>query len=282
MPPVHIVASNIVVARRPVELALAVFHVIEVFASVTITFVRVFFLLPLAFAVLHSLPELANINGLAIPAVLPVAVGPPGDVKTRVNITVLKIVSALSIFQRLDPFTLIAIKVYPDVRAKSPLKVLLPLTLVGVAFQPNVDSVALLLTVDEFTIICLAARPGVDAFPIVAVGVEISAKGRLIFILLEALPTALVMEPGSLEETAIVVQQDTESLSFFSCQIDLAFVSCTYFAIALDGKIILILQLIKVENVRNHLIGTVNRLFVVLVGFDRCLLAFWRDKLRAS
>ena len=282
MPPVHVVASNIVIAGRPVELALAVFHVVKVFACVTITFVRVFLLLPLAFSVLHALPELANINGLAIPAVLPVAVGPPGDVKTRVNITVLKVVGALSVFQRLDPFALIAIKIYPDVRAKSPLKVFLPLTLVSVAFQTDVDAVALLLTVDEFTIIRLATRPGIDTFAVVAVGLEISAKGRLILILFEALPVALVFQPGSLEETAIVVQQDTESLSFFRFQVDLALVSCAYFAIALYGKILLILQFIKVKNVRNHLIGTVNRLFVVLVSFDRCLLAFWRDKLWAS
>lgn len=272
---VHVVAANIVVARRPVELALTVFHVIEIFARVTITFIGVLILLPLAFAVLHALSELAHINGLALPSVLPIAVGPPGDVKPRINIAILKVVGALTVLQRLDPFALILITVNPDVCAESPDLVLSPLTLVGVAFQTDPDAVALSLTVDEFTIVSLAGCPGVDTLAVIAVGLEISAKGRLILILFEALPVALVFEPRSLVKTAVVVQQDAESLSFLRVQVDLAFVSCTYFAIALDGEIHLILQLFEIEYVRNHLIGTINRLIVVLSGFDWCLLAFW-------
>jgi len=152
---IHIVTSYVVVSRLPVELALSMLLVVVILACVLITIWVLLILLPFAFSVLHSLPELSDVESSRLPLVLTVAVRSTVFVHASVHIEVGEIVCALPVFQAAGPLAFILVAIRPLVNTEAPDLVVSPLSHVCVILESSPDAEAIFARLQKLTVIRL-------------------------------------------------------------------------------------------------------------------------------
>ena len=199
VPLVVLVAALVVVATLPGEETHTILLVIFVGTLIHVAVLVIESLLPLAFAMLEAIFELANVDTTILPFVLTLALWLTHVISARKAISVCKDVSALPMFQTALPFTFVPVPVLPLVHTVTGRFRLAPFADIGVTENAFPDSLALLQTKCPLALVHLTIRPGIDAlsmgfpveeFSLVSVSVRVALHTSAI--LGVVLPLALV------------------------------------------------------------------------------------------
>lgn len=115
---VLVVGALVHVATLPFKLSLSMLHVFKIISGILVTIKLFFALFPFAFALFAALIEITLVDGARFPLI--VTIWPMWQTKligADVYILDSEHVATLTMFQALDPFTLIFISVLPYVDA---------------------------------------------------------------------------------------------------------------------------------------------------------------------
>lgn len=234
-------------ARLPMELTIAVFHVLFVFACVLIADF-VWTLAPVALAVLHSIEELPAVRMPVGPSILSEAFSPSPLVLADIAVSIFELILAFSVPQTGLPLSFVPVPAAPDMLSESVRLIRPPLADIRVIIDTLPDAIAFLMPSHPLSIEVLAAGPRILALapdPPVLIGSEV---GVPIAEPLEACSVPFIVHPLALIYPGRGVDDDAQAVPLAVA--DLASVNGVL--VGLDLEVLFRFQLFKVDEIGHH------------------------------
>lgn len=239
---------------------MTVFLVVFVYALEAIALVAVGDLLPLAFAVLHALLEVARVYRTILPFIHALAMRFAELIFARVDVTVREDVRAATMLQTVYPAALEAVAILPLMDAVPVGFTVLPLAQIAVTEDPAPHAVAVLDSAGPFAIVLFTVGPVVDALAMGFPAIEVALVSVAVGVALIAFALALVAVPVAFIHAVLAVDHDAEALAAPLDQ--LAAVDCILILLnAIDR--ILSYQVV-IEHVRLHRVVFVDLVYIPL------------------